>query len=100
MLKMNEPFEPDSNGGTEAPVVTASLHMWGHGFSPKRFAQSMDFASLGLRFTEANEPGEICVAGPYRGEALDSPGASTHGSGIIRPPAEVQPNRQIWWMFD
>lgn len=98
MEKIVEPIEPDIDALTACPAVYASLHMWGQEFSPKRFAEAMDFRLLGLCFAQANEPGEVSVAGPHRGRSPNSFGGHSHGAAIIRPPADVEPGRHLVWM--
>lgn len=64
----------------------SSFHAWGRAFSPKRVMEQG-----GLRFAQANEPGEIGVTGPHRGLP------SEYGAGIIRPP-EGESYQGLWWI--
>jgi hypothetical protein len=75
------------------PELFPSFHVWGHTFSPKLLTER-----TGFRFAEANEPGEINVAGPFRGRPVTyGPG---YGAAIIRPPDSVPAHERLSWMVD
>jgi len=71
--------------------IYPSFHPLGHTFSPKRVIEETGFRA----FTDANEPGEVNVAGPFRGRSLDyGPG---YGAAIIRPPDGVPVAENLSW---
>src|SRR6267142_5930624 len=94
MTKVQKWHEPDTYELNErpAPEIFPSFHLWGHTFSPKRLSEKTGFRA----FAEANEPGEVNVAGPFRGRPLDyGPG---YGSAIIRPPDTISSYDPLNWM--